>query len=640
LQFSGHIRFLQKQAITVLLLAMVSFHLKAQDGFDNPSRARYILDISKYVSWKDSSSFNQFSIGILSQDSGLYRALSILTKKEPLLHGKPIVIKQFADVLSLSPTQVLYLNKAEGIDIHLAMSKIRNKQTLLISENFEFHQSMINFIVLNGKKRFEINEKRMEEEGFTVSTLFRAQAVKNMSDWQDLYSQIEVELEAEKVIAQKREQEITRQLKQISEQQSEISALEKQSAKLRTDYRDQMTSLFLLKAEYAAKSLDLDRKRDSIRVQQNELNKQYLKLREQNAEMRQQQEILAHQNDKIRQQVKTITQQEQQVIEQINAIEKQRLIVFFFIILSVLLAGLGYYIYRGYRQKKQSNLALKEKNMHIVQKNREILKQNEEIEQQRNEITLQKQHIMSSITYAQRIQSAMLPDENALQQLPVDHFVLYLPKDIVSGDFYWTSQNNRYSYLAVADCTGHGVPGAFMSMMGISFLNEMVRHNDQITPSRMLDKLREHVITALRQSGEEMDAKDGIEMALLRIDNLNQQILFAGANLSLIKIRNGETETIKGTRMPLCHHPIMNPFEEISVDVKAGDCFYAHSDGFVDQFGGTDHKKFLSKRFRELLLSIQPLSMSEQRESLQKAFVEWRGNTEQYDDVVVVGLRF
>jgi serine phosphatase RsbU (regulator of sigma subunit) len=219
--------------------------------------------------------------------------------------------------------------------------------------------------------------------------------------------------------------------------------------------------------------------------------------------------------------------------------------------------------------------------------------------------------------------------------------VLWKPRDIVSGDFYWLAPRNNQLFVAAADCTGHGVPGAFMSIMGISFLNQIVGSPEAKNAADTLNMLRHNVITALNkeQSGATSN-KDGMDIALCVFDLGKKQVEYAGAYNSLYIFRDGELLETKADRMPIgVHDRDSIPFKNNIVDLKSGDQLYMFSDGYIDQFGGPKGKKFMTKRFKKFLLEITNLTMTEQKERLWENIVEWRGEIEQVDDIIIIGIR-
>lgn len=263
-----------------------------------------------------------------------------------------------------------------------------------------------------------------------------------------------------------------------------------------------------------------------------------------------------------------------------------------------------------------------------------------EIVAQKDDIEEKNKDIMSSIRYAQRIQEAVSPQKKLMDKVFPEHFVLWKPRDIVSGDFYWMMQKNGKAIIAAADCTGHGVPGAFMSIMGISFLNEIANNKDVNTAAEALNQLRHNVITSLNQEGSETDTKDGMDISLCVYDMDNMMMQFAGAYNPLYMIRDGELSVIKADRMPIgVHERDDRPFTNMEFSMHKGDIYYILSDGYIDQFGGEKGKKFMTKRFKGLLLEIYTKPMAEQKEILWNTILEWRGDIEQIDDIIIIGIK-
>jgi len=271
----------------------------------------------------------------------------------------------------------------------------------------------------------------------------------------------------------------------------------------------------------------------------------------------------------------------------------------------------------------------------------EILAQRNEIESQRDQIAKQNSEITDSILYAERIQKAVFPPTDYLSEILPEYFILNKPRNIVSGDFYWASKNRNQVLFAVADSTGHGVPGAFMSLLGITWLTTITDTMSQFDPSKILTRLRAEIMYTLHQRGEQGEANDGIEMALCLIDFDKMKLTYAGANRPVYLVRN-KTEIIKlnPAKMPLgIMYADEKTFFNESINLTKGDTLYLFTDGYADQFGGKDDRKFLIKNFKQLLLSIQDLDLDAQKIVLEKEITDWIGYGDQVDDILVVGLR-
>ena len=292
---------------------------------------------------------------------------------------------------------------------------------------------------------------------------------------------------------------------------------------------------------------------------------------------------------------------------------------------------------------------LQNQNNELLEKNEEIEAQRDKIEQTNvsllnafNLIEQKNKKITDSIRYAQKIQQSILPSTELIQHIFPESFVLYKPKDIVSGDFYWFHKKNNYLFFTAADCTGHGVPGAFMSLMGNNMIRQAVEIHDLTKPAEILNHINNDIISNLRNNPIESVVKDGMDIAFCTLDKENMVLQFAGAQNPLYIIRQNELIEFKGER-----HLIGDAFNERfpaytnhEIPVSKGDCFYIFSDGYADQFGGELNKKFMTKNFRETILKIHHLPMPEQKLKLDQIFENWKGaNHEQIDDVLVVGIR-
>ncbi|MFH2095194.1 MAG: tetratricopeptide repeat protein, partial [Bacteroidota bacterium] len=356
-------------------------------------------------------------------------------------------------------------------------------------------------------------------------------------------------------------------------------------------------------------------------------------------------------------------EQEKKDIEHREEIKRQQLQKYFLFSGLALTLLLVFFAFRAYRIKRKANFLLAERNHEILQQKEEIEAQRDEIEAQRDEIEAQRdlvikqneqisqqnKNITDSIRYARRIQAAVLPE----QELPVgyisEHFIFFKPRDIVSGDFYWFGETGGRLIVVAADCTGHGVPGAFMSMLGITFLNEIVLKEGIYDPPGILNRLRKEVIKALHQQGEDNEhaetaltsagsMKDGMDIACCAIDRENKCI-YSGANNPLYLVRNSELTEYRADRMPISIYVNMESFTPAEIQLEKGDCLYLFSDGFADQFGGERGRKFKYQSFKELLLSVSALEMKQQQCVIEDTFRKWKEGYEQVDDVVVVGVK-
>lgn len=270
----------------------------------------------------------------------------------------------------------------------------------------------------------------------------------------------------------------------------------------------------------------------------------------------------------------------------------------------------------------------------VKERTEEVMRQKKEIEELLKEVT-------DSIKYAKRIQNAILPPKGYMSKVMPNSFVLFKPKDIVSGDFYWVEDKEGKTAVAAVDCTGHGVPGALMTVVGYNKLHEAMSDAKEYTAAAILDGLNKGVINTFNQGNEATDVKDGMDAALCVVDYKTREIQFSGAYNPLYLIRNGsqDVEQIKGNKFPVGPFIGEQDFTNHTIQLEPGDTFYIFSDGYADQFGGEKGKKFRYKNFRELLVSMQDKEMYEQKEILDSTIESWRGEHEQVDDILVIGIR-
>ncbi len=304
--------------------------------------------------------------------------------------------------------------------------------------------------------------------------------------------------------------------------------------------------------------------------------------------------------------------------------KKQQLLLWFLIALAIAIGFIAIVIFRGLQQSKRAKKVIE------LQRDK-ISEQKETVEHQKILVEEHQKEIVDSITYAKRIQYTLLANNELLKNNLPEHFIFFKPKDIVSGDFYWASKRDNKFYIAACDSTGHGVPGAFMSLLNISFLNEAVNEKNIFKPNEILDHVRRRLI-------ENMDGgQDGMDAILICIDGI--KLTYAAANNSPAIIKNGNLISLDADKMPVGKGENVAPFTLRTIDVVNGDSLYLYTDGYADQFGGPKGKKFKYKQLDDLLISISNLPAKEQSKILNQRFEDWKGNLEQIDDMLVIGIR-
>lgn len=276
----------------------------------------------------------------------------------------------------------------------------------------------------------------------------------------------------------------------------------------------------------------------------------------------------------------------------------------------------------------------------VQERTEEVVRQKEEVERQGRKVIELYKNVTDSIRYAKRLQESILPPDQRVRQMLPESFVLYRPKDIVSGDFYWVDEVNGKVIVAAVDCTGHGVPGAFMSLVGYNGLNQAIKEHGLVRPAEILGDLNRIAYDTLHKDRDTFLVRDGMDMALCALDRSNQVLEYAGANCPLYIVRDGELIQFAPDKMPVGGFELEGrSFTEHRVQLEPGDMVYIFSDGYPDQFGGERGKKFLYRRFRELLVTISREPMERQKVLLQDALNAWKGSHDQVDDILVMGIR-
>jgi len=621
-------------SILTLGLTLLINNAYSQAGIDNGTRAVFIFDIAKYIDYgpgfADSS---VFKIGILDKNEFLFFELGNLRKTRTTIQNKPVELIKFNSESQIVYTQLLYVNKASGFSLDKVKEVIKNHQTLLLTEGYEFRESMINFMGVEGQMpKYSVNEDLINSAGMNVNSNMLNQAIKTKEDWENLFGKASEEIIIQRDTIRQQLGMIKAQKEEILHQKALLDSLDKEITAKENTLNDKQKILDRQFIQISSQKGEISVQKQTIMVQQQEVQVQKDTLTNQK-------EKIILQLARIDDQLKKINDQESKIKVQLATLEKQKLILYFVILALLLVSFLGYYIYRGYKIKKEANIRLEEKNRTISLQKDEIEKQRDIAAAQRDQIAYQKKHITDSIMYAKRIQTALIPSLELFSD-KLQHFVLYKPLAIVSGDFYWVSSQGNVQIIISADCTGHGVPGAFMSMLGVTMLNEIVNGKHIIMPDQILENLRQGVIKSLNQVAEEDSIKDGMDIAVCVVDFDKSLLWYAGANSPLYLVRGGELIHYRADKMPVAIHYKMGPFTLNKIDLQKGDAFYIFSDGYADQFGGPKQKKYMSMQLKQTLVAMAGKPMLEQGERLNEIFEEWKGDNSQVDDVTLIGVRY
>ncbi len=396
-----------------------------------------------------------------------------------------------------------------------------------------------------------------------------------------------------------------------------------------------------LKEEIKETYLDLSKLYENINQPNKALHyyKQYTALKDSLNNQKINELALQYEFDK--EQRKREFEEKQKDIRQEAKLQREKIFKWAFASGFMLMLILAFVIFKSYQRKKKTNMLLTKQRNEIAEQKDEIEAQRDFVTKQRDQIAQQNTIITDSIEYAKRIQSALFPQQKFLDKVLGEYFIYMKPKNIVSGDFYWVAEKGNKIVITVSDCTGHGVPGAFMSMLGIAFLNEIVNKSKNLKANKILDQLRENIIDSLHQEYGVKGSKDGMDMALCIIDRKTLEMQYAGAYNAVYIVRANVLKELKADKMPIGIHAIKvdKSFTNHEFQLAKNDMLYLFSDGYVDQFGGDRGVKFKQNAFKELILKVAPLAAKEQKAKIEFTMQKWQGDYSQLDDMMVMGIR-
>lgn len=653
--------------ITAILLSFSNYSFSQTFSSANVKVA-YIYKFGKYIEWKNDKHNDYFRIGVLGNASDEIAELNKL-KEIKRIKNKPIKIIHFDNYNQITNTEILLVSKELNYQIDTIYQKIKNNSTLLVTYDNGINNSMIDFLYKKNTLSFQINDKNIKKANLIVAPDLVAMS-KSKTELKNLYIKSENKLKNEKQTVEKQKEEIIIQKNIIVSQNNEIK-------KKKNEIDNQNQTISQQIKNIKQKNLKLNSLSNQINNQQTALDKRLQELKKRGNRVKSQQLLIKAQRKNIAKQInklnelnssiflqhKKIDAQKNILNKQIAKIRAQRIALYLFIVIILLILTLVFIYYRSYKIIKLSQKRLKEKNLAIQKKNFEIAQQKEELQSQRDEIQSQNlilqrvfnnikiknRELTDSIKYAQRIQQSIFPNENFINEVLPNSFILFQPKDILSGDFYFIKKHKpiiKKSYteekliVSAVDCTGHGVPGALMSIVGKDLLDHSITELGLSKPSEILESLNTGIKNTFSQHNNNYIAKDGMDMALITIDKKTKTLEFAGAKNPIYLIRNNSLTILKGDIYEIGNtEKNKKLYTNHSLQLESNDVIYLFSDGYADQFGGKKGKKFLYKTFQELLLKIHKKPLLEQKNILLKEFTEWKGNQEQIDDVLVIGIK-
>ncbi len=656
--------------ILIIVLFINPFILFSQQYSDPQIKAAYIYNFIVNIEWPDENNFENFKIAVYGQDTSIIPYLKVLSNTKDV-RGHKIEIfhtNDFNSVEYFNP-QVLYITSDKNELIKSVFYDIITKPILLISDNSDrLIYVMLNFVNLENKVSFELNKDNILGQNLTILPKLLILGGTEL-DMKELYKIKEMELQKEKELVKQQELKLSEQQKLIIKQQEEIEkqvfliekrrksidSLMSEFEKQKNILSSQNENLERLQEEIILQQTILKQKLAVLDVQKDSIELQKAKIYEQKQLMAENFNRLETLNQEIEQRETQIEEQKEVMSGMEGTIKSQKRFIGLLIVIVALIIFIVIYVYRNFKQKKRLSEALSLKNAQIEAQSDELKTANHELTAQRDQlreknekIETQNEYITDSIKYATRIQFAVLPSKKELNKF-FETFILFKPKDIVSGDFYWylnvASKNNEPEkvFFAVVDCTGHGVPGALMSMIGNRLLSEIVAEEKIYNPADILKYINFNIVKLLSIDNEIFS--DGMDAAICLIEKNGEsyKATFSGAKRPLA-VYNSETKKIdryKGTNRSVGGYTKIKHdenFENLYFDLKKDDMIYMFTDGFIDQ-NNSSRKRYGTENFLNLLSKIAHSDVKIQHEILEKELKSWQGSEQQRDDITVMGIK-
>jgi serine phosphatase RsbU (regulator of sigma subunit) len=624
---------------------------------DSRMKAEYTLLYSSYVEWPDSVVIDKYRIGVLGS-MDIFNELKFKSQNEKF-KGKAFEVGYFRKIKDIKPVQILYVSKESNEEIKKIWTRINNQPVLMITDSCpQFEFVMINLLTILGRsnKPFEINNQNIHEAGLEVSPKILYIGGRE-DELRDIYRQSEKQLETVKNEIEILNKDLVVQYEKLEQRIREVDSLNQQIIGQKNELNLLTGNIRLQQKSLDEKTVQLQEQEISLKELLREIGKKENQLRMQQDSIMSGKQILSSQKDSIQSQQEKIRRQQSVLGEQTVKIERQRYLLYFALLLILFISGIVFLILRAYRIKRSANRILRDKNAAIAKQNAEISKQKEEILAQREQLEIinkaiekQNEDIKASIYYALTIQNAMLPIHQEIIKYH-NYFIIYLPKDIVAGDFYWFThiherkKNCDMSFFAVVDCTGHGVPAGFLSMIGSRLLGTIVNENRIFEPDKILRKMDKSLRAALRQEHTEID--DGMDVCLCRIEkernpdgelNGKVKLVFSGARRPLYILNRNGIELIRGDRKTIGGR--FNEgleFTNKEFLLNRGDRIFLTTDGITDQ-NSPERDKFGIDRLTGILSGTHDLAIDKQKQSLEEELLGFMKYEKQRDDITVLGI--
>lgn len=555
-------------------------------------KTAFIYNFTKFIYWPNEDLMKEFRICVVNSPQ-LTQQMNELVNIAKFRNRLPIKVIYSNKPADIESCQMLIVDGFSQENLWSLYSRIRGKGILMIAENLvDYKKSMISFLVVDSKMKFIINKTKMDESNLVVNERLYALAITKEGEWKSIF------------------EKFNSLLQKTNGHEVKIE---------KSELKQMMNMYHSLEQEKMSKEMIMAKLEDSLNVRIKFMEEKMQEDRRLTYRIEQQKRTLAELGKKVQKQKREIAIRE-------TEIGKQRTVIMVIAGLTLIVVGLLLITLRSNAQRRKANVLL-----HA---------QKDEIERQKLLVDQKQTEILDSINYARRIQTALMASNKLLGDHLPEYFVLFKPKDIVAGDFYWAAPLSDGFLYITADSTGHGVPGAFMSLLNISKLNDAINQKRIYRPDLVLNDVKTEIIRALNPDGSVEESKDGMDATLCKLDLRNLKLQYAAANNSFCIVRNNDLLVCKADKMPVGKsHDDHSVFTFNEVALQKGDMIYTFTDGYSDQFGGPDGKKLKIKKLKHLLVSVANLHIDEQKETIRKFFRDWKGDLEQVDDVLVIGVR-
>ncbi len=643
--------------VFILVSTFFMFSASYSQKHESKLMVQYIYKFAKNINWEKASLTDTFYFAYLGNNQDFISFYKRTENKN--MHGLPVKILIYDKVnsIDMSRLHLIFIDNEYSSDHLPLFKKIEKKNILLVSDNFDQQKLvMINFTVDNQNMSFEVNKKTIIDQKLEVTPKLLLLGGKEI-DIRELYKKQEKELdkERERVEQQKKEiaqlnKDINAKLAELVEKSKIVKEKEEELKKQLIQLKAQEKRLAVINKEVKSSKTLLTEKIKDLKVKENEINTQKELIAEQNKKVEKAKEELSGVNKEIAEKQAELQIKEQEIADKevllgvkdstINTQKIWMLVGGIVLLIILTLSGL---LAKMIRDRNRSNKMLEEKNSEINSQKEEIMSQKEQIEEQYNETK-------ASIRYAKNIQSAILPEENEISKY-FDNMVLFKPKDIVSGDFYWfthlpaNEEHTAKTFAAAVDCTGHGVPGAFMSLIGNRFLKEIVSEKKITDTALILEELHKSIRDSLKQVTTRN--RDGMDLCICKIEQLKDnkyEVSFSGAKrpVYFYNTETGKLEKHEGNRKSIGGSVHRNSdkdnFTKQKIQANPNDIIYLTTDGYLDQ-NNANRKRFGAENFESLVGEIANKNFEEQKEILNNVLNKHMESTTQRDDITIIGIK-